>query len=117
MEYIRNNFEIILGGIVILGFIVRILSIGTPAKQDKGRLDRIKKEVDSIGGILIEITKVKRDECPFNLEEGTKEELVYVPYKVKYEMGDQIKEGWAILVIRGTLIGRYSTDNKWIMKL
>lgn len=117
MDFISENFNtiMILAGILLIYFYLKMIK--TTSVYEKERNDYIARKVNEIGGILIEIKKVQKSKCPFNEELGLSSDVVYVPYKVYYELENMRKEGWIILVISGSLLGYAVTDNNWINKL
>ena len=117
MEFISKNFTTIMVGAGILLIFLNLRMIGTPSHHEKERNEYMSKKVSDAGGTLVEIIKIKRPECPLIEELGLTSDVVYVPYKIRYEIGGISKEGWAILVISGTLLGHTVTENNWIFKL
>lgn len=111
-------------GVIVIGVIVFVALLyftlrmmGTPKGNEQERREVIKAEVESIGGMVISIEQMKRAECPY-IDEIDHIEGLCVPYKVNYQLNEEVFEGWAILVMKGSLMyNALVSENQWLMKL
>ncbi len=113
----------IIVALVILSFIIIFHSaykvVGTPSKNEEKRKGEIELEVKSMGGETVSITKTKKSDCPYVDELGLEMNSLFVPYQVVYKNeDDEMKTGWAILIIKGTMIfSSLVSEDTWVFKL
>lgn len=79
----------------------------------------IENSIDEIGGKVTNISKSKVSECPYKDELGltdNTQNIMYVPYKVMYNIDQESKTGWAIFQISMVLVTDTITKDQWIMR-
>ncbi|WP_202709007.1 hypothetical protein [Sporosalibacterium faouarense] len=109
--------SVIIGAIIIsilIVFYCMMKVLGTPKQNRDERIKMLETEIKSFGAKIISATKSKKIDCPYSSEledDGS----IYVPYKIKYLLEGEEKEGWAILKIEQSFINRMGTSEKKII--
>ena len=103
--------------LVLLPQVIR--DFKTTCKVGDQREAFIENCIDEIGGKVTNISKSKVSECPYKDELGltdNTQNIMYVPYKVMYNIDQESKTGWAIFKISIVLITDTLTKDQWIMR-
>ena len=80
------------------------------------RMDAIKKKISIIGGNVISIELINRNNCPFS-SEYQDPDLVYKFYKVIYDVQHESKECWVTLEMKQRSYGPSSAiQTNWIWR-
>lgn len=82
----------------------------------KDRLNTIEEKVKSMGGSVVNIEHVKRENC-FLKNDYNDPDFFYRFYKIIYYIKDKQKEGWAIAAITVSYYGGTANRLKWIWNL
>jgi len=77
------------------------------------RKEVIAEKVESLGGAVRKVERIKNRFSPFNDEFDGEDGSMYFTYKVEYMVDVNIYEGWAIYQMRPTLYG-YEMSWIWI---
>ncbi len=109
-------------GLIIICFVVIMRSsynvVGTPSKNSEERFEIIKQKVELMGGEVINIEKGKSKDCPYSKEMNNDDGSTKIFYKTRYCIGDEVKEGWAILIIQQSIVLKTgSPEKKWVWRL
>lgn len=111
------NLQWILLLVFICGAVSAWLVIRTSRRVYEERIAKIKTEIKSKGGIVIDIKEVKRNDFPFS-EEYKEKGLVYKFYRISYDMENELKKGWAILGMKQSWYGPGGAiDSNWLWRL
>ena len=93
-------------------------TIGTPKSNSNARTQAIEAKISSLGGSVEKIETSKSDNYPYIHELNRDDGSYHVFYKITYRLGEEIKEGWAVLKLEQSMVGpNGATDQHWIWKL